>query len=63
MEFVEVTAQGQYNFFFYQLIRLFGGAAPNFITIDRTTQMHFTYQPYTNTDYCTGKTTYGPYSA
>jgi hypothetical protein len=45
------------------LIRLFGGTAPNFITIDRTTQMHFTYQPYTNTDYCTGKTTYGPYSA
>jgi len=63
MEFVEVTAQGQYNFFFYQLIRLFGGRAPDFITMSRTSQMYFTYQPYTNSDYCTAKTTYGPYSA
>jgi Flp pilus assembly protein TadG len=63
MEFVEVTAQGQYKFFMYQLMRLFGGNAPNSITISRTTQMHFKYQPYMNNDYCTTATTYGPYSA
>jgi len=63
MEFVEVTAQGQYNFFMYQIMRLFGGTAPNSITISRTTQMHFKYQPYMNNDYCTTATTYGPYSA
>jgi len=63
MEFIQVTAQGDYNFFLYQLMRLFGGTTPDFITISRTTQMRFTYQPYTNTDYCTTATTYGPYSS
>ena len=62
LEFVEVTAQGQYKFFMYKLMRLFGGDAPNSITISRTTQMHFKYQPYVNNDYCTTATTYGPYS-
>jgi Flp pilus assembly protein TadG len=63
MEFVEVTAQGEYKFFMYQLMRLFGGNAPNSLTISRTTQMHYKYQPFTNHDYCTEPTTYGPYSA
>jgi Flp pilus assembly protein TadG len=63
MEFVEVTAQGQYKFFMYQLMRLFGANAPNLVTISRTTQMHYKYQPYQHNDYCTGVTTYGPYSA
>ena len=63
LEFVEVTAQGQYKFFMYQLVRLFGGNAPNSRIISRTTQMHYKYQPYINNDYCTGPTTYGPYSA
>jgi Flp pilus assembly protein TadG len=63
MEFVEVTAQGQYNFFMYRLMRLFGGNTPNSLTISRTTQMHYKYQPYTNNDYCTIPTAYGPYSA
>ena len=63
MEFVEVTAQGQYKFFMYQLMRLFGANAPNSVTISRTTQMHYKYQPYQNNDYCTGATTYGPYPA
>jgi Flp pilus assembly protein TadG len=63
MEFVEVTAQGQYNFFMYQLLRLFGSDVPNSRVIARTTQMHYKYQPYMNNDYCTGATTYGPYSA
>ena len=63
MEFVQVTAQGQYKFFMYQLMRLFGGDAPNSLTISRTTQMHYKYQPYMNNDYCTSPATYGPYSA
>ena len=63
MEFVEVTAQGQYKFFMYQFMRLFGGDAPNSLTISRTTQMHYKYQPYINNNYCTDATTYGPYSA
>jgi Flp pilus assembly protein TadG len=61
MEFLEVTASGNYNYFLYQLIRLFGGTAPNSVTISRTTQMHYKYQPYTNSVYCTAATTYGPF--
>jgi Flp pilus assembly protein TadG len=63
MESVEVTAQGQYKFSMYQLMKLFGGNAPDSITISRSTQMHYKYQPYMNNDYCTTATTYGPYSA
>jgi len=63
MEFVEVTAQGQYQFFMYKLMSLFGGNAPDTLPISRTTQMRFKYQPYMHDDYCTGATTYGPYSS
>lgn len=63
MQFIEVTAQGQYNFSLYRMIRLFGGSAPAAMTISRTTQMYYKYQPYTNNDYCTAATTYGPYSS
>jgi Flp pilus assembly protein TadG len=63
MEFIEVTAQGNYNFLLYQLMRLFGGTVPNFVTISRTTQVRYNYQQYMNTAYCTGPTTYGPYSS
>jgi Flp pilus assembly protein TadG len=58
MEFVEVRAQGDYNFFLYQVMRLFGGTTPDFITLSRTTQVRYVYQPYTNTEYCTGSTTF-----
>jgi hypothetical protein len=57
MEFLQVTAEGQYNFFLYQLMRLFGASAPDSMSISRTTQIRYNYQPYTNTDYCTGSTT------
>ena len=60
MKFIEVKAEGDYNFFLYQLMRLFGGTAPNSVTISRTTQMRYTYQPYADTAYCTTPTTYGP---
>jgi Flp pilus assembly protein TadG len=63
MEFIEVTAQGDYNFFLYQLMRLFGATVPDSATISRTTQIRYNYQQYTNTTYCTGSTTYGPYSS
>ena len=63
MEFVQVTAQGNYNFSLYRLMRLFGGTAPNSLTISRTTQMHYKYQPYMNNDYCTVPTSYGPFSS
>src|SRR5882672_2270809 len=62
MEIVEVTDPGQYNCFMCKLSRLFGGNATNSISISRTTQMHFKYQPYINDSYCTTSTTYGPYS-
>jgi Flp pilus assembly protein TadG len=61
MEFLEVTAQGNYNYFLYQVIRLFGGTAPNSVMMSRTTQMHYKYQPYTNSAYCTAATSYGPF--
>jgi Flp pilus assembly protein TadG len=62
MEFIEVTAQGTYNFFLYQLMRLFGFSLPNSdsnnVTISRTTQMRYNYQPSANTTPCTGFTTF-----
>ena len=63
MESVQVTAEGQYRFSMYQFMKLFGGNAPDALTISRSTQMHYKYQPYSNNDYCTIATTYGPYSA
>ena len=63
MEFIEVTAQGDYNFFLYKLMGLFGITTPDFVTISRTTQIRYNYQQFTNTAYCTASTTYGPYSS
>jgi Flp pilus assembly protein TadG len=63
MEFIEVTAQGDYNFFLYKLMRLFGSPTSDSVTISRTTQIRYNYQQFTNTAYCTASTTYGPYSS
>src|SRR5215468_3309177 len=63
MEFIEVTAQGDYNFFLYKLMGLFGGTVPSSVTISRTTQVRYNYQQFMNTAYCAGSTTYGPYSS
>lgn len=62
MEMVEVTAQGQYNFSLYRLMKLAGLPAPDHITISRTTQMRYRYQPYMHNDFCTVALTYGPYA-
>jgi len=45
MQFIEVTARGDYNFFLYQLMRLLGASVNNSVTISRTTQMRYNYQP------------------
>src|SRR5262249_2587366 len=63
MNFIEVTAQGDYNFFLYKLMGLFGSTVPDSVTIYRTTQIRHDYQQYTNSDYCTVSNTYGPYSS
>ncbi len=61
---VEVRAQGRYNFFLYQLMRLFSFSVPDWIQITRATQMRYEFQPATNgtgssagvTNVCTGVT-------
>ena len=45
--FVQVTGGGTYNYFLYQLIRLFGLSAPNNQSIIRTARMRFAAQPAT----------------
>jgi Flp pilus assembly protein TadG len=54
LEFIEVTASGNYNFFLYQILRLFGSTVPDSVTISRTTQMPYRYQPYGNETRCAG---------
>ncbi len=48
MQSVSVTAQGSYNYFFYQLIRMFGATVPNSVPITRTSRMRYEFQPVTN---------------
>jgi len=62
MEVVEVTASGDYTFFFYQVLRLFGASVTNTRTISRTAQMPYRYQPYANGTRCTGTTVNETYS-
>ena len=54
MEVVEVTVAGDYSFFFYQILRLFGATVPNQLTISRSSQIPYRYQPYANGSRCTG---------
>src|SRR5262245_10975769 len=63
MQVVEVRAQIACKFFFYQLMRHFGGTANNTSQITRTTQMRYHFQPDTDTTPCAAATTYGPYSS
>ena len=44
IQFVEVKVQGDYNFFLYQIINLFGGSAPPSVLITRTTRMRYNFQ-------------------
>ena len=54
-QYVEVKAQGTYNFFLYKLIALLGFTAPDGTRITRTTQMRYEFQPDSNGG--TGSTT------
>jgi len=62
LEFVEVTASGSYSFFFYQVLRLFGGTVTNPVTLSRTAQMPYRNQPFSNDTKCTGTTVNVTYS-
>ena len=53
LEVIEVTASGTYNYYFYQILRLFGATVPNTQSISRTTQMIYRYQPFGNATRCT----------
>ena len=48
MQSVAVTARGNYNYFFYQLMRMLGATVPNSVAITRTSRMWYEFQPYTN---------------
>jgi Flp pilus assembly protein TadG len=48
MQSVEVTATGTYNYFFYQLMRMFGANVPNTVPLTRTSRMRYEFQPVTN---------------
>ncbi len=61
MKFVEVTAQGNYQYFLYQIFRLFGATVPNTTPIARTTRMRYEFQPYNTTaTLCTTATVTSP---
>ena len=45
---VAVEASGQYNFFLYQLMRMFGFSVSNSIPMARATRMRYEFQPDTN---------------
>jgi hypothetical protein len=61
-KFVEVEAEGTYNFFLYRLIGLLGFPPPDPIDIRRTTRMSYEFQPNTNTGLCTTITNTGTHS-
>jgi Flp pilus assembly protein TadG len=56
-QFVEVRAQGSYNFLLYRLIGLLGFSPPNSTAISRTTRMRYESQPDTNNGLCSGAVT------
>jgi Flp pilus assembly protein TadG len=51
-KFVEVTGQGDYNYFFYKIMRLVGATVPPSTTITRISRMRYEYQPDTNSTPC-----------
>jgi len=44
-QFVEVTGQGNYDYFFYKIMRLVGATVPDATTITRISRMRYEYQP------------------
>jgi len=62
LETIEVTASGNYNFYFYQVLRLFGATVNPYRNISRTAQFAYRFQPYTNATRCTSITVNTTYS-
>ena len=65
IQFIEVTVRGDYNFFLYQIINLFGFNVPDSVVISRTTRMRYDFQPAgaTTDMLCTTPATFSsPYS-
>jgi Flp pilus assembly protein TadG len=52
-QFVEVIGTGEYSYFFYKVLRMFGGNVPDSRTITRTSRMRYEFQPVTNSTPCT----------
>jgi hypothetical protein len=49
-QFVEVTGQGNYDYFFYKIMRLVGATVPDATTITRVSRMRYEYQPDGNSN-------------
>ena len=58
LETIEVKASGDYNYYFYQILRMFGATVPDKSRISRTAQFPYRYQPYTNDTRCTTPTVF-----
>jgi len=59
-EFVEVTGQGNYDYFFYKIMRLVGATVPDATTITRISRMRYEYQPDGNSTLCVTATVTSP---
>ena len=59
MKFVEVSGQGNYDYFFYQFVRLMGGTVPPF-NISRTTRMRYEFQSDFNATPCATASVHSP---
>jgi len=65
IQFVDVTVRGNYNFFLYQIINLFGFNVPDSVVISRSTRMRYNFQTAgaTTDTLCTTASTFAsPYS-
>lgn len=63
LQFVEVQAQGSYNFVLYRLMGLLGFSVSDSVPISRTTRMLYEFQPSTNSGQCTTVTASGTHSS
>jgi Flp pilus assembly protein TadG len=48
MQSVSVQVQGNYNYFIYQIMRMFGATVQDSLPITRTSRMRYEFQPVTN---------------
>lgn len=61
-QYIDVTVRGNYSFFLYQIINLFGFDVPDSVVISRRTQMRYNFQPAgaLGDPLCTTATSFGP---